>query len=69
MTGIPPRRLRGQKGDRMEYTGSHYVGEIVQYRSHECEVVDVWSDDGRNGITIVPTGAYGFPIDLYDDEL
>ena len=53
----------------MEYTGSHYVGEIVQYRSHECEVVDVWSDDGRNGITIVPTGAYGFPIDLYDDEL
>lgn len=57
-----------------EYTGKRYVGEIVthvnKYGSHECKVLAVWTDDeGRNGITIAPTGDYGFPIDIYDEQL
>ena len=48
----------------------HYIGEIVQHKGHECEVTIVWADDqGRHGITIQPTGNYGFPIDIYDDQL
>lgn len=52
------------------YTGTHHVGEIVNHRGHECRVTAVWVDDvGRNGITIVPTGDYGFEVDLYDEQL
>lgn len=51
------------------YTGVHYVGEIVMHREHECIVTHVWNDDGRNGITIKPTGNYGFEIDIYDELL
>lgn len=53
----------------MEYTGKHYVGEIVEHGGHECIVVEVWNDEGLNGITIAPTGDYGFPIDIYDEQL
>ena len=51
------------------YTGKHYIGEIVSHRGHECVVTAVWSDEGRNGISIKPTGGYGFEIDIYDDQL
>lgn len=54
------------------YTGAHHVGEIVHKRGgnmvHKCEVLGVWKVDGKNGITIAPIG-YGFPVDLYEDEL
>ena len=58
----------------MEYTGKHYVGEIVMHGEHECKVLDVWNCEDmtcedRNGITIEPTGGYGFPIDIYDEQL
>ena len=55
----------------MEYTGKHYVGEIAKIRHgemiHEVIVTGVWECEG-NGVTIEPTGNYGFPIDLYDDQ-
>ena len=37
--------------------------------THECEVTHVWNVDGRNGISIIPTGNYGFEIDVYEDLL
>lgn len=52
-----------------KYTGKHYVGEIVDHKGHECRVLAVWIDEGRNGITIEPTGDYGFPVDIYDEQL
>lgn len=46
-----------------KYNGKHYVGEIVHWRGHECRVTDVWKDDeGENGISIIPTGNYGFEV-------
>lgn len=52
-----------------EYTGDHFVGEIVNHRGHECRVTHVWEVDGENGISIIPTGNYGFGIDIYDWQL
>ena len=51
------------------YTGKHYVGEIVMHGEHECVVLEVWNVEGRNGITIKPTGNYGFDIDIFDEQL
>lgn len=51
------------------YTGKHYVGEIVNHRGHECKVTHVWEDDGKNGISIIPIGGYGFEVDIYDEQL
>lgn len=49
----------------------HYVGEIVVHHGHECRVLETWvdPDNGKPGITICPTGNYGFPRDIYDDQL
>ena len=51
--------------------GGHYYGEIVMHGEHECVVTAVWHDDEANkdGITIKPTGGYGFEIDIYDEQL
>lgn len=55
---------------RMKHFTKHYVGEIVSHHGHECRVTGTWTDDdGRSGITIVPTGGYGFEVDIYDDQL
>ena len=51
------------------YTGDHWVGEIVTHKGHECRVTNVWKNEGKNGITIIPTGGYGFEIDIYDSKL
>ena len=53
----------------MKYTGKHYVGEIVRHRGHECLVTAVWNDEGQNGLSIIPTGGYGFEVDLYEWQL
>lgn len=47
-----------------EYDGKHYVGEIINHRGHECRVTTVWKVDGENGISIIPTGNYGFEVDI-----
>lgn len=56
-----------------KYTGKHYVGEIVYHKGgkmmHECTVIDVWCVDGKNGIDIEPTGGYGFPVSIYEEQL
>lgn len=53
----------------MEYTGIHFVGEIVRHREHVCSVTAVWTDDeGKNGISIKPVD-YGFEVDLYEEQL
>lgn len=56
-----------------EYTGKHYVGEIVSHNggdmTHECIVTAVWCVDGKNGLTIKPTGNYGFELDIYEEQL
>lgn len=53
------------------YSGKHWVGEIVMHRGHECRVTAVWRDtiEDRNGISIIPTGGYGFEIDIYEEQL
>ena len=55
-------------GDR-EYTGVHHIGEIVEHHGHECRVTHCFSEDGKNGIAIIPTGNYGFEISIYDEQL
>ena len=53
-----------------EYTGVHYVGELVYHGTHECKVTAVWADEeNRNGISIIPTGGYGFEVDIYEEQL
>lgn len=52
-----------------KYTGKHQIGEIVNHGGHECVILEVWSDEGKNGITIEPTGDYGFPVDIYEEQL
>ena len=51
------------------YTGKHHKGEIVDHKGHECIVTATWNDEGKNGITIRPTGNYGFEIDIYEEQL
>lgn len=51
-------------------TGKYHVGETVTHRGHKCEVIDLWTDDeGRPGVTIQPVEGYGFPVDVYEDEV
>ena len=56
-----------------QYTGKHYVGEVVVHKTSvgkfECKVTTVWCVDGKNGISIIPTGNYGFEIDIYEEQL
>ena len=54
----------------------HYVGEIVHYKSwngfdHECVITSLWTDPdtGKPGVAIIPTGDYGFEINVYEDQL
>lgn len=55
------------------YTGSHSVGDIVYLKggiyNHECRVTRTWCDETGNGISVIPTGNYGFEIDIYEDRL
>ena len=52
------------------YTGKHKAGDIVHWGEHECKVLFTWNDgEGGNGVNIVPTGNYGFPLDVYEDKL
>lgn len=51
------------------YEGKHYVDEIVYHNSHQCKVTKVWHADGKDGISIIPTGGYGFEIDIYEEQL
>lgn len=39
-------------------------GQIIRHRSHECIIVDVWNDEGKDGVTIKPVGNYGFEVDV-----
>lgn len=56
-----------------QYTGTHRVGEIVSHKgggmTHECIITAVWKVDGKNGISIKPTGNYGFEVDIYEEQL
>lgn len=56
-----------------EYTGDHYVGEIIdfkgKYGTHKCKITRVWNADGQNGVSIIPTGNYGFEIDVFEEQL
>lgn len=51
------------------YSGKYSVGEIVYHRGHECRITAVWNVEGRNGISIMPTGDYGFEVDIYEEQL
>jgi len=48
----------------MGYTGKYKAGDIVSHRGHKCKVIAVWEDDGKNGVTIMPVGGYGFDVDV-----
>lgn len=50
------------------YTGKHHVGEIVHHGKHECRVTRCWDCGDGNGISIVPTGDYGFEVDVCPEE-
>lgn len=45
----------------------------IQYiwRGHKVRIIDTWVDVDNNkpGVTIEPVGNYGFPIDVYLDDL
>lgn len=45
--------------------------EQFVYRGHEVKVIDTWVDPDNNkkGVTIEPVGDYGFPIDVYLNDL
>lgn len=55
------------------YTGKHSIGDIVYWQGkemvHECKVTGLWKNEGRNGVSIIPTGDYGFEMDVYEDQL
>ena len=57
----------------MEYTGKFKVGDVIvicgERMNHECEITNVWNDGGVNGVTVVPTGGYGFEMDVREDRL
>lgn len=53
----------------IQYTGKHYVNQIVDHNGHQCRVTRVWNDGEKNGISIIPTGGYGFEIDIYEEQL
>ena len=58
----PPRDPKYRVGDIVQYKG--YEGMV-----HECLITQVWKDDhDRDGVSIVPTGDYGFEIDLYLEQ-
>lgn len=61
----------GYEGEEPEepYTGSFREGQIVTHNGHECRITKTWRVDGENGISITPTGDYGFEIDIYEDQL
>ena len=45
------------------------VGDVVIYDgTFRCKVTALWSDEGKDGVTIVPTGHYGFPRDVFCDK-
>lgn len=45
------------------------VGDIILYDgTFRCRVTALWSDEGKDGVTIVPTGNYGFPRDVFCDQ-
>ena len=60
--------MKEYKEEKM-YTGKYHIGDIVQHHGHECRVTAVWNDEGKNGISIIPTGDYGFEIDIYEEQL
>ena len=41
------------------------------WKGHEVKIVNTWVDDDnrKKGVTIEPVGNYGFPIDVYLDDL
>ena len=51
------------------YTGAYCEGDIVTHHGHECRVLEVWNVEGMNGLTIIPTGDYGFDVDIYEEQL
>ena len=51
------------------YSGKYHIGEIVDHRGHECRITRTWCVDGKNGLSIIPTGGYGFEVDLYEEQL
>ena len=69
---IKTKPLTGSGGKpRGEKTMKFHEGQIINYNGHQCKVIDTWYDDyeEQEGITITPTGNYGFPVDLYTDRL
>ncbi len=52
-----------------DYTGKYKVGDIVTHRGHECRVTAVWNYEGKDGVSIIPTGDYGFEVDLYENQI
>lgn len=47
----------------------YQVGDIVNYKGHECVITARWIAGKKAGASIKPTGDYGFEIDLYLEQL
>lgn len=41
------------------------------WKGHKVRIIDTWVDvdNNKKGVTIEPVGNYGFPIDVYLDDL
>ena len=63
--------LEQDRAAEKAYTGKYHVGDIIQYRGHECRVTRCWmvDEDDGNGISIIPTGGYGFGRDILESEM
>lgn len=59
------REEKNMKTNERQY----HAGDILDYHGHECLVLGEWEDEGKLGITIEPTGDYGFPVDVYEEQV
>lgn len=43
----------------------------IIWKGHKVKIVNTWVDvdNNKKGVTIEPVGNYGFPIDVYLDDL
>lgn len=47
----------------------YQVGDIINYKGHECVITARWIDGKKAGATIKPAGNYGLEVDLYLEQI
>lgn len=67
-TTVPVRLNYNTNADIIERLNNE---KAIYMEGHEVKIVNTWVDDDnrKKGVTIEPVGNYGFPIDVYLDDL